>query len=145
MQANLFTLVNLSSRYFLALIVLISLFACSSQLSEDSSLEQDDPAIVPARVERHNNAMPEFVSKMLREAQALPEHEQPLAITRYQYLGKPVYLVTPPCCDFFSKLYDAQGNLLGSPSGGITGKGDGSLTDFVNNKTDAYGIWKKGK
>ena len=41
----------------------------------------------------------------------------------------------------FSDLYDADGNLLGHPDGGITGQGDGKLPDFQEERSDEQVVW----
>lgn len=39
--------------------------------------------------------------------------------------GQVVYLAMAPCCDRFNDLFDAQGNPVCAPSGGLSGAGDG--------------------
>ena len=45
--------------------------------------------------------------------------------------GQRFYLFTPPCCDQFNKLYDANGHYVCAPSGGFTGGGDGRCPAWV--------------
>ncbi|MBS1742291.1 MAG: hypothetical protein JST81_04590 [Bacteroidetes bacterium] len=66
----------------------------------------------------------------------------PRKIIRYEYEGKTVYYVTPPCCDFFSDLYDSTCVLIGHPDGGFTGKGDGKLSDFNEKKKREVLVWE---
>jgi hypothetical protein len=66
----------------------------------------------------------------------------PRKIFSYTYKGQTVYYVTPPCCDFFSDLYDSNCKLIGHPDGGITGRGDGKFTDFEKTKTNEKLIWE---
>ena len=139
--ASKFSLSLMSKVLFLA-ITFVSLLACSSQMPEEFSVPTDSNVETISNVQL---AHPDFIKKMLVDNKSLPDHEQATAITRYTYKGEMVYLVTPPCCDFMSKLYNSDGVLLGSPSGGITGRGDGSLADFEALKSEAFGIWKKGK
>ncbi len=133
---------SLMSKFLVLVFSIIGLSACSSQLNEETPLTTESNVEKPID---NQNLHPDFIKKLIIENKSLPEHEQATAITRYVYKGEFVYLVTPPCCDFFAKLYNNKGILLGSPSGGLTGKGDGSLADFDTLKTDAYGVWKKGK
>ena len=44
------------------------------------------------------------------------------------------------CCDQFSDLLDAEGNLIGHPDGGITGRGDG-FTVFSLENLKGKEIW----
>lgn len=66
----------------------------------------------------------------------------PRTITEYTYKGSKVYYIPGPCCDQYSDVFDSKCNLLGHPDGGFTGKGDGSLPDFMKEATDAKIVWK---
>jgi hypothetical protein len=66
----------------------------------------------------------------------------PGTITEYTYNGSKVYYIPGPCCDQYSEVFDSKCNLLGHPDGGFTGKGDGSLPDFMKEATDAKVVWK---
>ena len=56
-----------------------------------------------------------------------PTQEATSRVTRKGiYAGKPAYLIPSPCCDKFDYLYDSRGVILCAPSGGFTGRGDGS-------------------
>ncbi len=66
----------------------------------------------------------------------------PQKIFRYQYNGRTVYYVTAPCCDFFSDLLDADCKLIGHPDGGITGRGDGKITDFHAKRSGETLVWE---
>lgn len=45
----------------------------------------------------------------------------------YKYRCRNVYFVDVDCCDFMTQVYELDGTPLGSPSGGLTGRGDGRL------------------
>lgn len=64
------------------------------------------------------------------------------SIWQYTYNGDVVYYRPPICCDIFSVLYDANGNVLCHPDGGIAGLGDGRCNGFVANRTDEKLIWQ---
>ncbi len=66
----------------------------------------------------------------------------PRKVYSYQYKGQTVYYVTPPCCDFFSDLYDSKCKLIGHPDGGITGRGDGKFPDFEQLRTNEKLVWE---
>lgn len=133
---------------FLAIAVLPFLFlvtACNTTV-DNASLEesaQTSTAVQETADTASSQSHPQFILDMLAKNKSMDAHEQALEITRYDYHGKQVYYVKPPCCDFFSKVYDSQGNLLGAPDGGMTGRGDGKLTDFHAAKSNAFGLWKK--
>lgn len=50
---------------------------------------------------------------------------------RYELNAKSYYLLTAPCCDRMNPLFDAQGAYVCAPTGGYTGRGDGSCPDSV--------------
>ncbi|MCY7410599.1 MAG: hypothetical protein LH473_10020 [Chitinophagales bacterium] len=88
------------------------------------------------------NPIPQCIQNMVTEYQNKQPASPPPSIYEYDYKGMKVFFVRPPCCDQFSKLYDSNCNLLGSPDGGITGKGDGKLPDFFTERTNEVLIWK---
>ena len=51
-----------------------------------------------------------------------------------------VYYVVHQCCDQFSDLLDANGNLIWHPDGGITGMGDG-VTKFSPFELEGEDVW----
>jgi hypothetical protein len=88
------------------------------------------------------NVVPECVKKLIEKFSKEERQEPAKSIYSYTYKGKTVYYVTPPCCDFFSDLYDENCNLIGHPDGGFTGKGDMKMMDFNDTKTNEKVIWK---
>jgi hypothetical protein len=42
----------------------------------------------------------------------------------------------------FSSLYDAKGNVICAPDGGIIGTGDGGCPDFISQRTGEKLIWE---
>jgi len=54
-------------------------------------------------------------------------------IDLYEYRGRQVLLVTVGCCDHMAMAYTLQGTKIGSPFGGISGKGDGTMPDWFPN------------
>jgi len=84
--------------------------------------------------------LPEWLTKWVAELNAGEVEFPPLSITKYQYEGETVYFVVKQCCDQFSDLLDADGNLIGHPNGGITGQGDGK-TFFSTDGQKGEGVW----
>ena len=80
----------------------------------------------------------ELVRRLKREPVANP----PLSVTEYLYKGEKVYFVPQRCCDIFSDLYDAGGNIIAHPDGGITGAGDGRAPDFFDQRSEERIIWR---
>ena len=46
------------------------------------------------------------------------------------YAGGPAYFIASPCCDKYDYFYDSRGVILCAPSGGFTGRGDGSCDEI---------------
>ena len=67
------------------------------------------------------------------------DDDPPERITRYDEDGGVVYLVTFGCCDRLAVLLAEDGEVIGSPSGGFTGLGDGTTT-FAP-ATDGVQVW----
>ncbi len=75
---------------------------------------------------------PDFVVRESLHAVGTVSRQALAGMTRYQGPdGQPVYLSMPPCCDLFTKLYDADGRFICAPSGGLTGQGDGRCPGWV--------------
>ncbi len=68
--------------------------------------------------------------------------DKPVQIDEYRYQDKRVFLFTAPCCDQYNTLYNEDCASICSPSGGITGKGDGKCPDFSVTATHVKMIWK---
>ncbi len=85
---------------------------------------------------------PVCMEEMIKGFAKAEKENPPRKIYSYTYQGKTVYYVTPPCCDFFSDLYDTECKLIGHPDGGLTGKGDGKFADFGTAKTNEKLIWE---
>ena len=82
------------------------------------------------------NKNPSWINDMISK----PKNERPMQIYSCSGYGNPTYLVLAPCCDNFNTLYDQAGNKICSPSGGLTGRGDGRCADF--NISMCKSIWK---
>jgi len=85
---------------------------------------------------------PLWVDRMIRDFESEPVGNPPQSIWRYEYQGQIVYYVPPQCCDQFSSLYDAAGDSICSPDGGLTGSGDGRCPDFFSERTGETLIWE---
>ena len=79
---------------------------------------------------------------MIEKYKAEDRQNPPRQVFSYQYKGQTVFYVTPPCCDFFSELYDSACTLIAQPDGGFTGRGDGRAPDFEAQRSNEKLIWK---
>jgi hypothetical protein len=116
------------------LISFIIFFAsCAAKRSVDTaSTDPKDPV---------SNA-PACVKQLITKFKNEEKQNPPRRIYSYTYNGSIVYYVPAICCDFFSDLYDSDCKLFAHPDGGITGRGDGTATDFVKARLDEKLIWK---
>jgi hypothetical protein len=73
---------------------------------------------------------PLWLELLIAKCSLEPQPGQPYEIWRYRYRGADAYYVPPRCCDVPSLVFDANGKVLGAPSGGLSGRGDGQLPDF---------------
>ena len=85
---------------------------------------------------------PEWLAHLIQRLENEPVANPPTRIAQYVYNGQTVYYLPPRCCDLFSDLYDADGNIIGHPDGGITGQGDGSVPDFFEVRRNESVIWR---
>ena len=79
---------------------------------------------------------------LVRKLENEPVADPPASLTQYGYRSQVVYYMPPRCCDIFSDLYDNSGNIIGHPDGGITGRGDGRVPDFLAEREDESFVWK---
>jgi hypothetical protein len=84
---------------------------------------------------------PAWIKARTAQLEALPAGKPPRAIYRALLEGKPVYYLTPTCCDIPSELYDAAGTLLCYPSGGFAG-GDGRCPNFSADEKHMRLVWR---
>jgi len=84
---------------------------------------------------------PAWIKDRTAQLEALPAGHPPRAIYQGALEGKPVFYVTPTCCDIPSELYDADGKLLCYPSGGFAG-GDGRCPGFVVDEKRMRLVWR---
>ena len=87
-----------------------------------------------------NGSEPEWLAEWLTNLQALEVDNPPMSITRYENQGEVVYYVVNQCCDQYGDLLDAEGNLIGHPDGGVTGRGDG-VTVFDPTGLKGEEVW----
>ena len=88
---------------------------------------------------------PEWIEDLILQFKNEPVGNPPKSIWRYSYNDQTVYYVPTQCCDQYSTLYDENGNILGAPDGGITGGGDGKITDFFTERSNEKLIWKDNR
>jgi hypothetical protein len=111
-------------------------------ITEEPVLHQRDSVI---EIDVINNPLPTCIKNKVDSFKVKEAHERPQKVVEYTYKGKKVYYVVMPCCDFFNEVYDENCNMLGSPDGGFTGRGDGKLPDFFAEAKNEKLIWEPKK
>jgi hypothetical protein len=124
-------------KQFLLIIVVCCCYCCSRCSSgKTTTSTETDKVNTPA------SAIPVCIQKMIDSAKTKAPGTTITQVRQYIYKGARVYLVAAPCCDQFNPLYDSACNLLFSPSGGITGKGDRKNPDFFTVAKEDSLIWE---
>ena len=126
----------MKASFFIITIVLLS---CSPSRNNNNTAVSGQEQ---AAAKGNDQSLPACIQKMIEQYKTEEKQNPPRQIYSYLYKGKTVYYVTPPCCDFFSDLYDSSCVLIGHPDGGFTGKGDGKTSDFKDTRTNEKLIWK---
>lgn len=99
-------------------------------------------AFVSCEKDEDLRGVPDCVKEIIQEIKSEPISNPPRSIWQYEYKGKVVYYIPPMCCDIPSRLIDSECNLICSPDGGLTGKGDGLCPDFSSEQRVGKLIWK---
>ena len=86
--------------------------------------------------------LPPCIQAKIDEIKKQPRWNPPAKVEEYHYNGKRVFLFSSDCCDNFNPLYNENCNPLCAPSGGITGRGDGSCPDFKEKAKLVRTVWK---
>jgi hypothetical protein len=105
------------------------------------------PAAVPAEenLKIQNpllESIPVCISQLIEKYKSEEKQNPPRKVYSYLYQDKMVYYVPAICCDFFSDLYDDECKLLGHPDGGFTGRGDGTVADFIKLRSNEKLLWE---
>lgn len=88
-----------------------------------------------------NGQEPSTVVKQIVEAY---DGVQSLEIWQHEHNGEVVFYVPLArilCCDMMSELYNAKGEMICKPDGGIAGSGDGKCLDFVSLRSTGVRVW----
>ena len=86
-------------------LMLAVLAACSGTASTPTP---GDPTVV----NRGQGDQLAWLTDLNQRLKNEPVANPPALIAQYEYQGKTVYFVPQRCCDIFSDLYDADGNII---------------------------------
>jgi hypothetical protein len=84
---------------------------------------------------------PPWLQAKIAEFEKQPPAYAPKEIWKITHHGRPSYYFVQPCCDFYNPLYDADGNEICNPDGGLAGKGDGRCPEPRDEGTEAEFVW----
>jgi hypothetical protein len=130
-------------KYFL--LIVLTTYVCSCN-NKNNVRGTDKPVAYTDEVKKEETIVKDSLLPCMRQAIARGEKEippnPPVSIEEYNYNGKKVYLWKSQCCDQFDILMDDSCNTICAPTGGITGRGDGKCTDFMDKAKMIKTIWK---
>jgi hypothetical protein len=88
--------------------------------------------------------LPDWINRLIEKEKAEDVANPPAFLSKCKYKGQIVYYLPPRCCDIPGVLYDENGNIICSPDGGLTGRGDGKCADFAHGyeKSECEVIWR---
>lgn len=95
-----------------------------------------------SEAEANNAELTPWLNQLIQSLKQAPATNPPAKIYRYTYNNQVVFYMPGYCCDVPGKLYDADGNKICEPDGGITGRGDGLCTDFFEKRNNETLIWE---
>lgn len=116
--------------------------ACAIALVACFGISSCKPGNASTDVSTAQDSNPAWLTQLIGELKLEEPANPPAKIYRYTYGGQQVYLLSNRCCDVPSKLYDANGNVMCEPDGGITGKGDGRCPDFFEQRQNETLVWE---
>ncbi|MBU0534592.1 MAG: hypothetical protein ABIJ82_02740 [Patescibacteria group bacterium] len=85
---------------------------------------------------------PSWVKDLIKKEKSGLATNPPTSLFKCIYNNQKVYYLPSHCCDFPSVVYDNKGNVICSPDGGFTGKGDGKCADFLDTKKNCVIVWE---
>jgi hypothetical protein len=110
--------------------VVIVIALCAASCEGESQTSVDVPSWLQAEIAR-------------LDAEAAPN--VPVVVTRSQYRGETVFYASPSLPDGLGVLFDAEGNVLCHPDGGLDGRGDGKCTDFFAARVNETVLWRAAR
>ena len=86
---------------------------------------------------------PNWLRAEIRRLSSEADPNVPVVVTRSQYRGETVYYTSPGVPDGLGVLFDAEGNVLCHPDGGLDGRGNGMCADFFAARVNDTILWRK--
>lgn len=129
---------------FLFIIAVISCNTSKRSVADEKKKAAVDITTVVARDNQSGTVptVPACITELIKQFKAEEVQNPPRKIFQYMYNGELVFYVPPICCDFFSDLYNRDCKSIGHPDGGFTGRGDGTVSDFLKTRSDKKLVWQ---
>ncbi len=119
-------------------LLALSLLAAAISLQRPAAAQTTAAPVTPAA---EVAPRPRWLELLIGRLAAQPPGNPPQTVWRYRYRGQTVYYLPPQCCDQFSVLLDAKGQVIAAPDGGLTGGGDGRAADFFQQRQQGLLLW----
>lgn len=88
-----------------------------------------------------NEEVPPCIEEQIEMIQCEDVFNPPAEVWKWEVDSKTYYYFTSDCCDQFDYLYSEECMIVCSPSGGITGEGDGNCPSFESEINRTL-VWK---
>jgi hypothetical protein len=124
------------------LAFLISTFGCKCSKTNTAKNNITPGVVVAAQIKDTIAPLPLCINKLIEKMKAEPLANPPMKIYSYTFQNKTVYYVQGPCCDNFSDLYNDSCKIIAHPDGGFTGRGDGTMPTFHDDKKNEKLVWE---
>jgi hypothetical protein len=111
----------------------------SSSIADTSVISKDSVSVIETK---ETSSIPACIQAKIDSIKKLPLWNPPAEIHEYEYKGSKVYMLSAPCCDFFTTVVDANCNYICAPSGGFTGQGDRKCPQFIVDAKKLRLIWR---
>lgn len=127
------------------ILILILMAVAASMLVVACADQESETTAASATGTVNGATTPEWLKELIAVMESAPVSKPPGMVVHYEYKGETVYYVPAECCDQLSSLYDAGGNIICSPDGGVDGKGDGRCPDFFDARQGEEVIWQDSR
>ncbi len=127
---------------FVAMLVSTALVFVADVRGDDAKGHKPKQGKQQQKKDEKKPEHPEWIQKKIKAYLAKGVANPPGEIVSYKYQDKTVYFTPVPNPGGMSSLFDEEGELLGHPNGGFTGRGDGNFADFPRAATERTVIWK---
>ena len=128
---------------FIFIATMLGCKCSKTATAKENAITENVSKAVPGKNETDSlTSLPVCIKAMIEKMKVEPVTNPPNKIFSYSYKNKTVYYVPGVCCDNFSDLYDDSCRIIAHPDGGFTGRGDGKIKDFAEERKNEKLIWE---